>query len=1070
MAQIDTGQQIFSKPNGVISWNETKGQKLVNTISIDENKRGIHREWGFIGETGISIDNLLKKWADFEFFLKVSVEANVGIRGQTPLNLFDGKEQAGLALQLQAIARAAIAIGLEIDLTIGELMEELQIHSDADEFLNELLKIILSETKIEGVMYAQAAIAVMAYAHLIITGSFFSNEQNEDGPGFNMISDGGYGFIAGGGYRCYIQANMATPGKLIYRASDLAVTECMKKVSPFSEIRIMEAPLKMGLRLAYLLGENLRKNFIVGDPRINQTTVIIIEEGQRWFLHQFNKFAKENIQSIIKSTGISTHSTYELLNKLNDRAISIDEMKSNLGEIIRLTFEISPSLPPAYQEIWLKQICIIWASMNLYTTVTEQQLKETIEYYSFQGPIEVPNPISTEIKKHLANPPSGSLHIEHLITFLFENTLSTLLEQQSDISYVIDIYKTIFPGTNQEVLQHLFNFIPSNASTPDKPTLAKLYNGLNTFYQTHMAQIDELLEREITANTELLYVLKHSILPSLALLLDVVIPEMLNGFQSGEDKKKTMIEALSSTLLPLVGRTLIQIQDGILSKTKDQLGDKLRQAGKELEHINLSQKFKDYDWEKYIKFNFPDYLQGFLSFLIEMHKDLFQEYLNLLINIMILPMQKALEVMAEIIEEHPYPKSVFNDMEAILTPINNWKNTIDFYRNLTNDPKWLPQRTKVENLLKDLGKYMLIDMQKYNTQLISILLNAMLTKLLEDIEFVINFIQKLLNTLLNLISGELANKSIGPLVNFIEKRVGNEIYKYGIPSNYIKDAIDLLRAEINKGVIDNIIPSITGALTKEALDAKTIINALRGQELNPILFREVIIEQIKNHLLEKLDDTLGFNVKFSVPIEDIGGTIGGTIDDIGGGLYSHSHHSYGTSIPINLGFISFSSIDIIDIVINELLNNSLIDEQYKKLSFEPFIKFVYLLEEKPPIHEKKIPEIEKQYIEFTRSFPVIINIKDMLLIVQPHKEHTDHMEILIHFPDNNVRTDNVIIRLNEIEISLDCFSFYNDTPFFNRQNSVLLYGVAPFYKLKSNINTLHVFYQDMESKLSFSIE
>ena len=97
MAQIDKEQQIFSKPGGIISWDETKGQKLVNTISSDENKRGIHKEWGFIGEAGMNIDILLKEWGNLEFFFKTSVEADVGIRGQTPLNLFDEKEQAGLA-------------------------------------------------------------------------------------------------------------------------------------------------------------------------------------------------------------------------------------------------------------------------------------------------------------------------------------------------------------------------------------------------------------------------------------------------------------------------------------------------------------------------------------------------------------------------------------------------------------------------------------------------------------------------------------------------------------------------------------------------------------------------------------------------------------------------------------------------------------------------------------------------------------------------------------------------------------------------------------------------------------
>lgn len=1064
LAQIDKAQQIFSKSDGVISWNETKGQKLVNTVSINDNKRGIHYELGLIGEAGTKIDSLLKEWAKLEFFLKASLEASIGIRGQTPLDLFDADEQAGLALQLQAIARAAIAIGLEIDLTIGELMEELQIYSDTDDFMTELLNIFFEETKIEGVMYAQAAIAVMAYIHLIITGSFFSNQHKEETPGFKIIFDAGYGFIAGGGYRCYVQVNMTSPRKLIYRTSELTVTKCMNRVSSFSVLRIMEAPLKMGLRLAYMLGEELEKNYLTGDPKVNRTIEVIIEEGQRWFLHQFNQHARDNLKTLINSIGMPTSIASNLLSKLNERGITTVELSKNLNDIMSLSLAILPSLPPVYKESWLTQLCAIWSSMNLYISVSEEQLNDVPRYYPFQGPlgISIPETISNEINRYLGKLPSNLLQKEQLMTFLFDNILTSLLQQQNGIGQVINIYKSIFTGNEKEVVQQLFNFVPPNVFSADRVTLEKLHNGLHMFFQTHMLQINDILMQEMTGYKALSDILNHSILPSLSLLLEVIIPEILNGYPSESKKRGNMVEALSSALLPLIGRTLIQIQDGILSKIKNQLGDKLKQAGKELEHINLPQKFEEYGWKQFITFDIPDYMISFLKF-IDL-SDVTKDYINHIIKVMIHPMQHALRVMSEIIEKHPYPKNIFNDMEAILTPINNWENTIDFYRNLTNDTKWLPQGTKVENLLKDLGKYMLVDMQKYNTQIISILLNAMLTKLLEDIKFVIIFIQNLLNTLLNLISGELANKLIDPLIEiFLKNSAVDDIYNYNLPSNITEKAISLLTEIINNGVINNIIPSILGALTKETLDAKTIINALRGQELNSNLFRGVIIEQINNHLIKELDDTLGIDVNFSVSIEDIGGAI----DDV---FHSHSHHSYGTSIPINLGFISFSSNDIIDIVTNELLNNSLIDEQFKKLGFEPFIKFVYFLEEKPPIYEKTIPEIEKQYIEFTRSFPMIINIKDMLLIVQPHNEHTDHMEIFIHFPDNNVRTDNVIIKLNDIEISLDCFSFYNDTPFLNRQNSVLLYGVTPFYKLKSNINTLHVFYQDMESKLSFSIE
>ncbi|HDR6246095.1 TPA: hypothetical protein QCU24_003880 [Bacillus cereus] len=1019
MAQIDEGQQIFSKPHGVISWNETKGQKLVNTISIDENKRGIHREWGFIGEAGMNIDNLLKKWADLKFFLRASVEVNSGIRGQTPLNLFDGKEQAGLALQLQAIARAAIAIGLEIDLTIGQLMKELESRPDTDDFQTQLLNIILEETKIEGVMYAQAAIAVMAYANLIITGSFFSNEQHEDGPGFKMIFDGGYGFIAGGGYRCYIQANIDKPKILIYRISDFTVTECMKKISPFSKIRIMEAPLQMGLRLAYTLGENLRKNFIVGDPRINQTTVIIIEEGQKWFLHQFNKFARENMERIIRSTGISTYSVSKLLDILNERAISIDEMKEHLGKIKDLSFEISSSLPPAYQETWLKQTCIIWVSMNLYITVSEQQLKETIEYYPFHGTIEIPEPISAEIKKHIENPPSGPLQIEHLMDFLFKNILSPLLEQQSDISYVIEIYKNAFQGNEQEVLQHLFNFSPSNTTSPDKDTLAKLYNGLNTFYQTHMYQITDLLEKEIPTNTELVYVLKHSILPSLTLLLDVIIPEMLNGFHSGADKKENMVEALSSSLLPLVGRTLIQIQDGILSKTKGQLAAKLREAAKELKNINLPEKIKKYSREQFIIFDIEEYLHPLFVKTLEFDK--YFDYKNILINLMLLPMQKALELIAELIESYSYPKNIFNDMEEVLTPITDWDETIAFYTNLA-DPKSIPQKAKVKALLEEIGKYMLGDMQKINTEMIENLLNTMLKKLQEDIELAVNLVQSLLGRLLEEINKEVVKIVLDP--------------------------------------IDTILSPITNALNDLNINAQTIIDIFRGNELNSENFRNVVIQQIENHLSEKIEDTLSIDVKFKISVPDITpGSLG--IPGIHGGI----------DIPDISYTFDFGSIHLDSkTIINALLVSFQWNEEFEKLNFAGVITFVYFLEEEANKYAKTIPKTKKQYIDLLRNFPVNRIVRDILLITQNHIKYNDHMELFIHFPDNNIRADDVIIKLNDTEIPLNCFSFHKNTQFLNRQNNALLYGVAPFDKLKNNINTLHVFYQNIESKLSFSIE
>ncbi|PHA57860.1 hypothetical protein COF07_12135 [Bacillus wiedmannii] len=1094
MAQIDEGQQIFSKPHGVISWNETKGQKLVNTISIDENKRGIHKEWGFIGEAGKNIDILLKEWSNLEFFLKASIEADVGIRGQTPLNLFDEREQAGLALQLQAIAQAAIAIGLDIDLTIGELMDELHIYPDADNFLTELLKIILEETKIEGVMYAQAAIAVMAYAHLIITGSFFSNEQHEDGTGFKIIFDGGYGFIAGGGYRCYIQANMTNPRNLISRASDLTVTECMKKVSPFSEIRIMEAPLKMGLRLAYLLGENLRRNFIVGDPRINQTTIIIVEEGQSWFLHQFNKFARENMQDMIRNIGISTHFVPDLLPELNKRATSIEEMKKNLDTIIDLSLKIAPYLPPAYKEPWLKQACIIWASMNLYISISEQQLKESNKYFSYQGSlgITIPDTISNVINKDLGKPISNILQIQHLMTFLFDNTLAPLLQQQNDISYVIEIYKSIFSGNNEEVVQHLFNFIPADASSTDKDTLVKLYDGLNTFYKTYMIQINELLEKEIPPNSELMYVLNHSILPSLTLLLDVIIPEMLNGFPNGEGKKKNMVEALSSTLLPLVGRSLIQIQNGILSRIKDQLGNKLMQAAKELKNIDLPDKFNKYIWEQFVTLIIPRPLHTLINKIGQYDKDF--NYKNQLINFMISPIQRALELMAEFIQKHPYPKKVFSDMEDVLTPIDEWQDTLEFYTELAK-PEWIPQEKKVIALLKDLGEYMLVDMQEFSAEMIIVLLNAMLTKLLEDVILSIKLIQYLLITLLEEIIKDFKGIVMKPLVDLFIHEPLKVIDK--LPEPLKGKAHQELIKIVENGVTDQILSPIINALKGWQIDAKVIIDAFRVKELNYETFSSVIIKQIEHHLYENIKGNLGFNVNFNISMSPdiIPGGLG--VPDVFGIL--------DLSIPVpdipvpdipvpdipvpdipvpdipipgvpdviypfNFGNIYYDSTSIISVVSDALLKKFHWNQMFDSLNFSWFIKLVYSLEDYFSKYKDSILEQKGYYTNLTRDLPAIITIRDTLLIVQPHKEHKDYIEIFIHFPDNNAREDNVVIKLNETEIPIECFSFQKNTRFLYRKNNALLYGVAPFDKLKNNINILHVFYQNMETMLSFSIE
>ncbi|MFB7816725.1 hypothetical protein ACFC0X_21420 [Paenibacillus chitinolyticus] len=453
MPENQPNRQIFSDRSGsVIPWNQVKGSRKVEYSAT--RRRGVDLNVG-------AAEKFVAKMKNVPVFAQIGGEVTFRAQAQAPLDLFD---EAGLAVRLQAIARLAAGIGLRPRMSVRDLTDAVGGLPDMKGAPMELFQLLLGEITIQGEMHAQAAVAIMAYANLVASGTFLSNDGFGK-PGFQYIFEAGYGFKVGGGYRAFVEVNFDNPRRLINRYAEAAITQMIalagQSTSPeqLALIRSLEAPVIIGARLAYEIGELPREQ--AGERSI----AVIILEGQRWLLKRFRETA--------------SNSTVQ------------------------------------------------WTANNLLTSLNKH-MESKMSLYPFNGPLEVqvPSNIANDVNTQLGRSPGTPLSQTDLITYLTGKPLQTLLSQSEDTRLILNIFQNAFPGNPQTSAGAIFAYTGSNPSglLTGLTSGLQAYAG----QQLNTPAFKQAVQQVASGSREMGVILQSGLIPSLEIAASTALPYVMN--------------------------------------------------------------------------------------------------------------------------------------------------------------------------------------------------------------------------------------------------------------------------------------------------------------------------------------------------------------------------------------------------------------------------------------------------------------------------------------------------------------------------------------------------------------
>ncbi|MBY0598976.1 hypothetical protein [Bacillus bingmayongensis] len=1023
MARIKRDKKIFTTDSSqVMSWDEIKGQKLVQIKTSNEKRRGYDEGFDITAKQEQKINVQLTKWTELDFFLKAMAEVSLRVQAQTPLNLFD---EAGVAIRLQALAKAAIAIGIESNLTVDELKRSLLAQPEMSGLPGKLIELILDEVILEGVLYAQAAVAIMAYANTVMTGSFFKSEDVLE-PSFQMLFEYGYGFIAGGGYHCFVQAKIPNSRRLVNLISDLIVSEILKlaeekNIASF-QIGLVEAPLKMGLRLAYEIGEGLENSSVHSDQIMKTRSAgIIIEEGQRWFLRQLASLGGEQITSILQSVGISS---LDISSLFKEMPVNPDKMESHLNNIIGNVFlVISTASQEEMKASLIQSISILWSGWILYIEMSKQLMKKDVSQFEFKGSLktDVPEPILRWINSELGNSTNQTLQIEDIISYLTSKPLNQMLQNHQEFHYMVKMFQKAFKGNSEEVVRQLFAVSPGNPLIPEDDLLENLYTGLQLYYTEHFLEsINDILSQALPNNSESRMLLENALIPALDMNIQVVIPEIIKHFPNGQGRRKEILEGLSSALLPCIGRTIVEIFDGILSQTQQQIEKKLNEVANQIKNIDVPKRLEGY---------YPD---------------------KKLLEFMVLPLETALRLISTYVKEHPYPKEVFEAMKDVFTPIPVGQ-TLQYMENL-RDPMWIPKKESLHKCMRELGEFLFRDMPTFSGQMIIALLDAMLKYLLKILDDLIDLVQKIVDEVVVKAIMNQLNTNIGIVEPIVKLFRNSDIIRFEISSivlPFVRQEVEnQIEGKIRESVVKVVFPAIESAFGEWKLDARNVLDAIRQGEIQG--FIRMILNDLTNHLRQVL---IIPSIDINIPVK---------FPDIKIPYYPEPIIIPGRTFNFEVDNVFLQPDKIIKTIIQETS-----DKFNWKIAYARIMRHArrfFQMEQYIESFIQKRPEIEREYgAEQNRSLPIIQNFHDAMLIVRPCTESFDNVELFIHLPGKSDLMyqgergwDQLNIYLNRVKLSLQTFTYLDEIKILDRPSGIVLYRTVNILNLRKGVNVLHV--------------
>lgn len=787
-------------------------------ILRDEMDRGINYNIG--ASILANLDDLLEKYLRLNN-LHFGVQGRLNLQGQvqTPLDLY---EEAGLAIRLQAVAEISAVAALTFELKTQELLEQIQQKPELQGFPAQLCEVFLEESTLKGGIFGKASLSLMAYANLVLTGRLLQEKSEQDKPKFHLEYEFGFGFIAGGGYRIFLEIEFDHVRRLIGRMSNQIVNDSIKQLErqlTESESGLKPAlsslsmPIKLAFRSAYELGLFLTSEDEEDPEEMTQRCVqLIFEEAQCWMLEYL---AKIGYNKLIELT--SNQTLIDLLKNIPNDAFRYTD------ETISYWEQVFQAASMETQADFLNMLAKTWSAVQLSLFVSSNLFGE--------GPFTLPTP-PISIREQL-----NELNIDGLLKYLLNQEVDESLIQSEEVKIFLSIFQPTLGETPNQVIKTLFT---SLREIPEIDA-QNLVQGLQSY-------ISKVVDEQLTPilnRSELIYI-RDMILPALRMAFDVSFVEMCQ-WNNSEFEKKEMREALSTVLMNLLGKTLLHTTDTLTVKVQENLQALLSQAA---EKLGTNEQFKD----AIIKT-----ADTLIKFETERH----QRILNLLLQVINpLPATDVREFALSLKNRKMMPKS--QEIEGAALEVLQ-----DLYGKLETHIRKMMQ--SLADLLLDLARQFLGELESQIRNWVQGLLNA-LQQLTEQLQRLLAALQQLTEQIAELrdrfrsgiddasrslldeglhndISNQVVNLFIGQAFNILGgKNLPRKI------KDYVRDRLSGPATSLAAGVINSMLLESLRQLT---FNADEMLDSLRGHSLEE--FEDVLmtrmLEQIEGQIRERMGDS-----------------------------------------------------------------------------------------------------------------------------------------------------------------------------------------------------------------------
>ncbi|MGC3792247.1 hypothetical protein [Priestia aryabhattai] len=1058
MPIFNENENIFvNKFKTAVPWDEIPGNEMVSVIVQNEIHRGFNLNVSASKYDYINL--LMSRWAEFRLFAYAKAEATLQAQAQTPLNLFNAmhepRAEAGLAVRIQAIARAAVGIGLNLSMTPEEIIEKLHQHPHVKGLFGELLSTFLEETTLVGSAYAQVAVAIMAYANFVVSGSILTTTKNKEEPSFKFIFDAGMGFKGGGGYRLSLDFNFNNPRRMINRFSDILNDQLIKgieekmdlSIEEFESVKIMDFFLKVGLRTTYEVGKTLPPDYLHiytpnrhSKPAVN----VVIQEGQRWFLQRFISFAIMEFNRLIKELGSTSTETINFLNKLDKMHYEENIFLSYWDEIVNdaLALFTFPHSESNWMEQWYQNIGMLWSAAYLGKKFLEDLYnQEDSSLYQYthlldsQPPSQLANFIDYKIHNNVSNKP---LNEEDLLIFLLKLPLEKFLKQQKDGNEMLEFFTTAFnrPGLNVALAIFYFDGVYDKDEIMKAPRLF-LENALNPFQiksKYVIRKVTPLIEQAFSNSPKVITIYKQALVPALELASDVTFVEIINDFQGM--KVKQLEESLSSIILSLIGQTMFQIFETVFTKVQQNIESELKNVAANLKELKIIQMLR-----RIIRASGFNQLEHFDALVEEGLKT---------------------------VSEHLVPLSnqtkerFFYLASDILNPIPIGR-TKEFAYNL-KVPTYVPKEDKIKGLSLLIAEMLGAKMFSFSVSMLSKLyqiildflyeeLRALMHKFTSSLREIIDEINKIIKTYIIDQITEIALQLALIKIDNLELSVPDWLVK-----NEVKDALRSSARRIIRTSVENMISSPIN-LALNTLEASTdeILDILKNNDLN--MFQSYLINKITDELTKTFKSrhyafNLTINVDFSKSIPGFGNLLKTFSKDI------------------NIGTIEVPDDDIIKVIQGFPFEDKLPFKQYYD-KLIPLTNPIFAKQEEIQIFITDMNRVVPQFHNNLEPPRSAIFVPELLIRPLGYRGYLTSIDLIIHYPtftslsNENQRFKNInAIYLNNKLLPIA--SFY--TPNFakdkiNRQtHGSIIMKRLELKAFQPGVNVISIHYVDKKGK------